>query len=135
MDGITFITIVVTTVAITTVRHYWAIGRTKAGRECRLLKQATRAAKSSEKASKASVRLSNASTELSNAALKYAEAVEQAQQSEKVFQAICLNLYRKWLLLYSRWLIGRAMQLRDKADIKLQRCHTILDSLGIKRDA
>jgi hypothetical protein len=135
MDGISFITIVALTVAATTARHYWAVGRTKAGRESRLLKQATCAAKSSERASIASQRLSKASTELSDSALRFSAAAEQAQQSDRLLLWVFLCLYRKWLLLHSRCLIGRAMQLREHADIKLRKCIAILDSLGVKHDA
>jgi hypothetical protein len=135
MEVSSFITIFAFTVAITTTRYYWAFRCSKSGRESRLIKQAGRAAKSSQRASNASVRLSKASVELSLSASQFSTATEQAQQSDKMFQWVCLCLYRKWLLLQSRWLLGRAIQRRERAEIKFQRCMAIIDSLGIKNDA
>jgi len=135
MDAVALITIVGLTVAITTVRIRWAKTRTKAGREIKLLEQATREAKSSERASRSSARLSNASVEVSNSSLRYLAAAEQARQSDRLLAWVCLCLYRRWLLLYSGWLVGRATQLRNKAKAKLQRCNSIFDSLGIKHDS
>ena len=135
MDAILFITVFALMVVSTAARHRASSGRIKARRELWLLKEATRAAKSSQMASSASVRLSNASRGLSSASARFSQAAELAQQSDRSFEWVCLHLYSKWLLFCSGWFIGRATQLGKRADTKLHRCTTILDSLGVKHDA
>ena len=133
MDAVSFIAMIVMFVVVTTVRHYYAIGRSKAGREHYLLKRATRAAKSSQTASQTSTRLSLASSELSSLATVFFGEARQARDDGRFFRFVCLYLYGKWLFYRAGWLIGRAMQFGKRADAKLRESTAILDSLGVKR--
>jgi hypothetical protein len=96
--------------------------------------QATRAAKKSRAASGAATRLAKTSIDISKAARVLFEKAH-AQRPESFLQFASLYLYGKLQLALSRWLMGRSMQLMERARAQLRTSRTILDSLGVKRDA
>ena len=127
MDGFSTILLAVAVVVITAVRHYWSSDPV-----VRLARQAERAAKSSERAFKASAHLSNLAGGFSTASI---EASQRGRQARSHFVGVYWLRRAELLLLCARWFLAGSTRLRDRAKTKLESCDTILDSLGVKRDA